>query len=136
MARSILVDAGFLIALLNRRDSHHAWAVGQVPSYPPPWSSCEAALSEAFHLLGTRGRKPMAAFLRRRMVLPAFDLADHINPVLALMQKYANLPMSLADACLVRMTELFPEAMLLTTDSAFHIYRRNGRQLVPCVTPA
>lgn len=56
MATSILVDAGSLIALLSRRDRHHKWAVTQSPGLPPPWKTCDAVLSEAFHLLGSRGR--------------------------------------------------------------------------------
>jgi hypothetical protein len=55
MAGSVLVDAGFLIALLSRRDRHHRWAAAQSPRLTPPWKTCEAVLSEAFHLLGTRG---------------------------------------------------------------------------------
>lgn len=51
------------------------------------------------------------------------------------MQKYTDVPMSLADACLVRMTEIHPEPMILTTDSDFDIYRRHGRRIVPCVMP-
>lgn len=52
MARNVLVDAGFLIAVLSRRDRHHRWAAAQSPHLPPPWKTCDAALSEAFHLLG------------------------------------------------------------------------------------
>jgi hypothetical protein len=52
MAGSTLVDAGFLVALLSRRDSHRDWAVAQARRFPPPWKTCEAALSETFHLLG------------------------------------------------------------------------------------
>jgi len=51
------------------------------------------------------------------------------------MRKYAGVPMSLADACLVRMTEVLPEPLVLTTDADFRIYRRHGRQVVPCVLP-
>lgn len=51
------------------------------------------------------------------------------------MQKYANVPMSFADACLVRMTEIVPDPLLLTTDADFRVYRRHGRQVVPCVMP-
>jgi len=56
--------------------------------------------------------------------------------VLRLMQKYAQTPMSLADACLVRMTETLADAVLLTTDTDFRIYRRHSRQVVPCVMPS
>jgi len=51
------------------------------------------------------------------------------------MKKYRNVPMSLADACLVRMTEIAADPILMTTDSDFRLYRRHGRQVVPCVTP-
>ncbi len=51
------------------------------------------------------------------------------------MQKYADIPMSLAAACLVRMTEILSDSILLTTDGEFQIYRRYRRQVVPCLTP-
>lgn len=135
MAASVLVDAGFAVALLSRRDSHHQWAVAQTPGLPPPWSTCEAALSEAFHLLGERGAPALRALLRRRSLRITFDLADDIEPVLKLMQKYADVPMSLADACLVRMTEIWSDSVILTTDSDFRIYRRHSRHVVPCAMP-
>jgi predicted nucleic acid-binding protein len=135
MAGSVLVDAGFLIALLSRRDRHHAWAAAQSPGLAPPWKTCEAVLSEAFHLLGARGGPGLAALLRRGAVVTAFDLADELSGVLNLRQKYADVPMSLADACLVRMSETLANPVILTTDADFRIYRRHGRQVVPCVTP-
>jgi predicted nucleic acid-binding protein len=135
MARSVLVDAGFLIALLSRRDAHHRWAATQAPRLPPPWKTCEAALSEAFHLLGARGASRLGALLRRRAVVCAFHLGEEVAEVLKLMEKYADLPMSLADACLVRMTEVFTDPVLLTTDADFQVYRRLSRRTVPCVMP-
>jgi uncharacterized protein len=135
MAASVLVDAGFVIALLSRRDRHHTWAVAQAPGLPPPWKTCDAVLSETFHLLGSRGRPALSALLRRGAVVPAFPLADELNRVLGLMQKYADIPMSLADACLVRMSETLAEPIILTTDADFRVYRRHGRQVVPCMTP-
>jgi predicted nucleic acid-binding protein len=135
MARSGLVDAAVLVALLSRRDAHHQWASAQATAQAPPWSTCEAALSEAFHLLGTRGLDSLAAMLRRKALLVALDLREHLKPVLALMEKYADLPVSLADACLVRMSETLSDPLLLTTDSDFHIYRRHGRQVIPAIMP-
>ena len=135
MARNVLVDAGFLVALLSRRDAHHEWAAAQAPQFTPPWRTCEAVLSEAFHLLGTVGTPSMAALLRRTAVLIDFELPANLAPVLKLIQKYSDVPMSLADACLVRMTETLSDAVILTTDTDFRIYRRLGRQTVPCVTP-
>ena len=135
MGRSALVDAGFLVALLSRRDGHHQWAATQAPLHPPPWVTCEAVLSEAFHLLDPAGEPALSELLRRGAVHPAFDLGDEIEPVLKLMAKYKNVPMSLADACLVRMTETLANPILLTTDTDFGIYRRHSRQVVPCVMP-
>lgn len=135
MAASVLVDAGFLVALLSRRDRNHRWAADQSPRLPPPWRTCEAALSEAFHLLGRRGGPALAALLRRRAVVSAFHLGEDADEVLKLMQKYADVPMSFADACLVRMTEILADPVLLTTDTDFLVYRRHSRQTVPCVIP-
>ena len=135
MAGSVLVDAGFVVALLSRRDTHHRWAVAQTPNLAPPWSTCEAALSEAFHLLGAHGAPALRALMRRRSLRVAFDLAEHVEPVLKLLQKYDDVPMSLADACLVRMTESLSDSVILTTDADFRIYRRHSRQVVPCMMP-
>jgi predicted nucleic acid-binding protein len=55
--------------------------------------------------------------------------------VLKLTEKYADVPMSLADACLVRMTETLADHVILTTDADFRSYRRHSRQVVPCVMP-
>jgi predicted nucleic acid-binding protein len=135
MAAKALVDAGFLVALLNRRDNHNKWAIAQAADHALPWLTCDAALSEAFHLLGGRGTPALAALLRGPAVEVAFDLATDQDPVLALMHKYSNVPMSLADACLVRMTETKANSVVLTTDSDFRIYRRHSRQVVPCIIP-
>jgi uncharacterized protein len=135
MARNVLVDTSFLVAWLADRDSWHRWAIAQVPSFRPPWLTCEAALSEVLYFLGGPALPTLAALLRRRGVLVGFDLGDNLEPVLKLMEKYSDVPMSLADACLVRMTEMLPDPVLLTTDKDFRIYRRHSRQMIPCVTP-
>ena len=85
MAGSVLVDAGFLVALLSRRDARHGWAAAHAAEHPPPWRTCDAVLSEAFHLLGTRGGAPLAALLKRRAVVGGFDLGEQMEPVLMLM---------------------------------------------------
>jgi len=135
MARNVLVDAGFVVALLSRRDGHHQWATTQARALPPPWSTCEAVLSEAFHLLGAWGAQPLGTLLRRRAVFTAFEVGENLEPVLRLIQKYRDVPMSLADACLVRMSETLADPLLLSTDSDFRVYRRHSRQMIPCVTP-
>ncbi len=52
------------------------------------------------------------------------------------MARYADTPMSLADACLVRLTESVPDCLLFTLDKDFEHYRRNGRQVIPLLRPA
>ena len=136
MAGNVLVDAGFVVALLSRRDSHHDWAVAQSKRLPPPWKTCEAALSEAFHLLGQRGAPTLRTLLRRGAVVVGFELSENLQAALRFMDKYADLPASLADACLVRMTEILDDTTVLTTDTDFRVYRRNGRHVVPCVMPS
>jgi uncharacterized protein len=136
MARNVLVDAGLLVALLSRRASHHQWAATQSPGHAPPRRTCEAVLSEAFRLLGARGAPGLSALLRRRALIAAFDLDNDVESVLKHLHKYADVPMSLADACLVRMTEPLPDPINLTTDSDFRIYRRHSRQMVPCRMPS
>jgi uncharacterized protein len=135
MGRSVLADTGFLVALLSRRDRNHRWAAGQAPRFAPPWITCEAVLSEAFHLVGPAGEPKLAELLRRGAVVPAFDLRSELEPVLKLLHKYADLPMSVADACLVRMTETQADPVILTTDADFRVYRRHSRHVVPCVLP-
>ncbi|HEX9707182.1 MAG TPA: PIN domain-containing protein [Steroidobacteraceae bacterium] len=135
MAGTVIVDSGFVIALLRRRDTHREWAASQASQFPPPWHTCEAALSEAFHLLKPHTTLQLSALLRRHAVLSSFVFAREQEPVLALMQKYADVPMSLADACLVRMSETHPDPIVLTTDADFRAYRRHSRQVVPCALP-
>jgi predicted nucleic acid-binding protein len=136
MAANALVDAGFLVALLNPRDTHHRWTIAEAERHPRPWKTCEAVLSETFHLLGTRNASLLSGLLRRQTVAVAFDLGDHVDRVLQIMEKYGDVPASLADACLVRMSEIVDDALVLTTDSDFRIYRRHSRHAIPCVTPS
>src|ERR1700730_13731933 len=135
MARNVLVDAGFVVALLSSRDAHHDWGVTRASEMPPPWSTGEAVLSEAFHLLGERGAPNLGALLRRRALLIAFTFTQNVEPVVKLIEKYSNVPMSLADACVVRMSETLANPIVLTTDEDFRVYRRHSRQVIPCVTP-
>ena len=134
MAASALVDAGFLVALLSRRDDHRRWAIAQASRFPPPCMTCEGVLSEAFHLLAGRGVRSLAALLRRGALVCRYRFADDMDAALRLLEKYADVPMSFADGP-VRMTETLNNPMLLTTDTDFRIYRRHGRQIIPCVLP-
>jgi len=73
--------------------------------------------------------------LLRRAVVPGFNLDNSLEAVLALLRKYTSIPMSLADGCLVRMSETVADPVILATDSDFRIYRRHSRQVIPCFVP-
>jgi len=135
MGANVLVDAGFLVALLARRDSHHRWAATTAERFPPPWKTCEAVLSEAFHLLGVNGTPALQALLERGAIVLSFDLADNLEAAMKLLSRYLDQGASLADVSLVRMSETLASPLILTTDEDFRVYRRHGRQVVPCQTP-
>ena len=132
-----VVDTGPLVAVLNVNDEHHAWAREVFATLSPPVFTCEAVLSEAQFLLQERGGDPLAVLMwvRQGVIKLAFDAAKEIERLLELQRSYRNLPMDFADACLVRMTETHERSSLLTTDSHFRIYRRNGRQIIPLRAP-
>ncbi len=134
---SVIVDTGPLVALINRRERHHAWASTVMDSIEPPLFTCDPVISEACFLLQDTdgGADAVLELLARRILRSDFHVATEIDALRILMKKFANVPMSLADACLVRMTELDRKSVVLTLDSDFRIYRRNRRQVVPTISP-
>lgn len=133
----ILLDTGPLVAFLNRRDHRHTWVTETLGSLDPPLWSCESVLSEACFLLRNvkGGAEAVLELVSREIVIPEFPLREEAAAVGKLMEKYADVPMDLADACLVRMTELHRESALLTLDGDFRIYRRNRREEIPLIAP-
>ena len=103
----------------------------------PPLFTCEPVLSEACFLLQrfTGGQEAVLELVSRGILQSDFRVISEIDPLRKLMRKFADVPMSLADACLVRMTELNSQAAVLTLDSDFRLYRRNRRQAIPVLMP-
>jgi len=134
---AIVVDTGPLVALLNRRERFHSWVVEAMDVIEPPIFTCDAVLSEACFLLRDTEGGPDAVLelVARGIVRSDFHVMEEVESLRALMKKFASVPMSLADACLVRMTELNQRSVVLTLDSDFRIYRRNKRQVVPTRMP-
>ena len=99
--------------------------------------TCEAVLSEACFLLGSLdgGLTAVLKLLQRKTLHLPFRMIEHVNQIAWLLQKYSNIPISLADACLVRMTEIYTESLVLSIDSDFNIYRKNKRQVIPILSP-
>jgi predicted nucleic acid-binding protein len=134
----IIVDTGPLVAYFNRRDRWHRWVVDQMAALNPPMVTCEAVLTEACFLIQRAGGRP-ADLIRKvaqRNLEIGMELANDASGIESLMQRYADTPMSLADACLVRLTERLPDCRLFTLDADFEHYRRNGRHLIPLLQPA
>jgi len=125
------------VALLDRSDAWHEWAVEVLKTLRPPLLTCEAVLAEAWHLLGESGpsRNALAGLHANGILLVAFDFETEATAVWRLLNKYADVPMDFADACLVRIAELHAEPRVWTTDSDFRVYRRNGRQAIPLLFP-
>lgn len=135
---TVVVDTGPLVALLNRRDREHKWVARVLDTVEPPLVTCEAVVSEACFLLREidGGRDAVLALMSRGIVKCDFRLANEVDAIRALMKKFSDVPMSLADACIVRMTELDARSVVLTLDSDFRVYRRNRRQTIPTMMPS
>lgn len=132
-----LVDTGPLIALLEEAEKDHAWVVEALPSAPLPLLTCDAVLTEACFLLKRQHRNPndLLDMAQSGFFRVAFDFNREHAAIRTLLTRYADLPMSFADACLVRMNELHPESEIWTLDRDFKIYRRNGRSSIPLISP-
>jgi predicted nucleic acid-binding protein len=137
MRGAVIIDAGPLVAMLDDDDQHHAWAKQQVAELNPPLLTCEAVVTEAAFLVRhvPNGVQHLLEFLQRGTVQPVFRLTEEVEAVTGLIAKYADLPMSLADACLVRMAELHQRSRVFTLDRHFRINRMHGRKSVPVIMP-
>ena len=137
MLRQVIVDTGILVALIDRQDQYHDWALEQLSSISPPLLTCEAVISEAWFLLGRvrSGREALLLLLEQDQVKVEFDLNAEQVFVIALMRRYRSVPASVADAELVRMAELYPQSSVFTLDSDFQIYRKNRNTPIPLITP-
>ena len=133
----VLVDAGFLIALYDRREPMHKRCLQIYDSIKSPLVTCEAVVGEALHLL-------------RRLPLAVRDLLSSVDQgileiplslprcaasVATLMEKYRNTPADFADACLIHLADQLGTGDILTLDSDFRHYRwrrnRRFRMLIP-----
>jgi predicted nucleic acid-binding protein len=128
-----IADTGFLVAFANRRDRHFAWAYALAEQVHEPLLTCEAVLAEAaFHL---NDSALVVGMIERGLVRIAFDLESHRAEVTKLAQRYADRHPDLADLCLIRMTELYPDHPVITVDGDFRVYRRNRREVIPLIMP-
>lgn len=130
-----IADSGLIIAALDRRDQAHEWARRALEREAPPWLVCEAVVAEIAASVGTP--LPVLEMLRVGDLEIAFDLDLEKGAVLALVKKYRDQGMDLADGCVVRMSELIKDSVVYTVDRTdFSVYRAHGKREIRCVFPA
>ena len=135
--RAAIVDTGPLVAFLDRAERHHRWVTERIEELEAPLLVCEPVLAEAMHLLMhfPLAQDALFALFDNGALRIAFHVEDHIAELRKLHRKYRDRPMSLADACIVRMAEIHERHVVLTLDSDFLVYRKHGRVPLALICP-
>jgi len=133
----VLLDTGPLVSFLAAGLAHHGWVCEQWKRLRPPLLTCEPVLTEAAFLLKREGREvdDLFALLERGVVRVGLQVQEQQADLRALLHRYRDRPMSLADACLVRLAELQGNGQVFTLDEDFRIYRRHGNKVIPVLMP-
>jgi uncharacterized protein len=133
----VLLDTGPLVSFLAFGLKYHSWVVEQWKQLRPPLLTCEPVLTEAAFLLKRANHEADALFalLERGVIRIALEVQEEQSDLRALMRRYRNRPMSLADACLVRLSEIHTAGRIFTLDSDFRVYRRHGNKVIPVLMP-
>jgi uncharacterized protein len=133
----IIADTGVLTAFLDKRDFWHSWVLENFKTLPKPFVTCEAVIAETSHLLQNvfNGQEMLLSLLESGLIELDFSLSNEVSDVKTLMKKYADVPMSLADACLVRMCEIKHNSLIFTLAGDFRIYRKNGKDEISLIIP-
>jgi predicted nucleic acid-binding protein len=133
-----IVDTGPLVAFLDRAERHHRWVAERIEELEAPLLTCEPVLTEASYLLARYPRAQDALFdlLQNGALSLAFRIEEHVGPLRKLLQRYRDRPISVADACIVRMAEVHERHAVLTLDSDFSVYRKHGRVPLAVIHPA
>jgi uncharacterized protein len=129
-----IADTGLIVALLNRDDRHHRWALEIARTVSEPLLTCEAVLSEAAFQVGSAHWA--LGLMREGFLRLGFDLSKNLEEVGELADRYQDRMPDLADLCLVRMSELYTRHPVITVDEGdFRVYRRNKRDVIPIICP-
>jgi predicted nucleic acid-binding protein len=129
-----IADTGLLVALLNKRDRHHQWAAEIVREYQRPLLTCEPVLTEVCYFL--QRSEPVIGLLRGGGLHVDFEVKEELEALERLGSAFSDRTPDLADMCVVRMSELFPNHKVLTADRRdFTVYRRFERKPIPAIFP-
>jgi uncharacterized protein len=133
----VIGDTSAIVAVLRSNETHHYWATKTLREIPKPIVTCEAVIAECCFLLSASrtGQKAVLDRLTEGIIEIGFRLSDEIDHVSRLISKYSDVPMSLADACLVRMSESIADSAIFTLDQDFLVYRKHQRQRIPLIMP-
>ncbi|KAF0176408.1 MAG: PilT protein domain-containing protein [Limisphaerales bacterium] len=134
---TLILDTGPLVAYLSAGEQAHTWVAKVFRGIKPPVLTCDAVLTEAYYLLSkdNTATERLHDLIVRGVIVSVFDSSGQVERLVRLMQRYADIPMPFADACVVCMTEELPTSRVFTLDSDFHVYRRHGRQPIPVLMP-
>jgi predicted nucleic acid-binding protein len=132
-----IVDTGPLVAFFDRGDQHHRWIVERIEELDVPLLVCEPVLAEAMYLLAryAGAQDALLELLENGALSLAFSVGEHVGALRKLLHKYRDTPMSLADACVVRMAEMYDRHAVLTLDSDFSVYRKHGQVSLTVIHP-
>ena len=136
--RDAIVDTGPLVAFLDRAEPFHGWSKDRIRQLDPPLLVCEPVLAEAMYLLAhlPSAQQTLFKYLENGALKVAFRIEEHLTALRRLHQKYLDQPMSLADACIVRMAEIHERHAVFTLDSDFSVYRKHGKLALTLIHPA
>lgn len=133
-----IVDTGPLVAFFDRSERNHHWVAARIADLDAPLLVCEPVITEAMYLLARFPKAQDALFhlLQNGALDLTFRMNQHLEALHRLLSKYRDTPMSLADACVVRMAEIYDIDSVLPLDSDFMVYRKHGRDPIRLLHPA
>ena len=134
--KKVIFDAGPLVAWFCPRDEHHAWAIKTFTQISPGSFICEAVLAEVCYLAAKEGvaRSKVIEFIEDGG-LEVVALGTQMPVIRELLDHYADIPMDFADACVVRLAELRPDAVVCTTDGHFKFFRKHQHENIQVLAP-
>ncbi len=137
MSYPVILDTGPLVAFLKSQDQFHDWAVSELDRVSYPVITCESVITEACFLLKNTlsGEATVLSLIVDGLIQIPLQIEAEAIAIQSLLRQYHSVPMSLADACLVRLAEHYPNSSILTLDSDFYIYRRNKNQAISVIAP-